>query len=234
MAKDNSYYSMLRNFPLLSQEEEVNLSKKIKSGDNNALNALVKSNLRLVVKVAKHYTHCSLDFDDLVSEGNIGLISAARAFDSSVGVRFSTFATPLIRNAIVNALRTTSSLIRTPDTKNGRKLRKTLSLKSLDTPIATSDKDTATLLDTIKSTNTDPLTNFVTSDTQKQVSSALKDLNPRSKEILRLHYGIGCKPLSLSGIGDKFSLSKERVRQLESGALLKLSKNPVLSSIGAL
>lgn len=231
MLKSNNYYSQLQNFPLLSGAQELELSCKIKLGDSHALDLLVKSNLRLVVKIAKRYKGLGLDFDDLVSEGNIGLLHAAKIFDDTHNSRFSTFASINIRNAIVSALRTSSSLIRTPQTKNGKLLSKMLSPKSLDAPILNHDENATTLLDTIKSPTNDPLSDFVATDTQKEIARALKKLPARKTEILRLHYGIGCKPQSLSVIGNRLFLSKERVRQLESRALFALSQNPVISSL---
>ena len=108
------YLKQISKVPLLSKEEEIELAKKIEVGDEIALNHLIEANLRLVVSIAKHY-HCkSMSFLDIVQEGNLGLIRAARKFDHKKGYRFSTVATYWIKQAIGRALEDNGRFVRLP------------------------------------------------------------------------------------------------------------------------
>ena len=108
------YLKQISKVALLSKEEEIELAKKIAEGDELALNKLIEANLRLVVSIAKHY-HCkSMTFLDIVQEGNLGLIRAARKFDYNKGYRFSTVATYWIKQAIGRALEDNGRMVRLP------------------------------------------------------------------------------------------------------------------------
>jgi RNA polymerase primary sigma factor len=108
------YLKQISKVALLSKEEEIELAKKIAEGDELALNKLIEANLRLVVSIAKHY-HCkSMTFLDIVQEGNLGLIRAARKFDYTKGYKFSTVATYWIKQAIGRALESNGRMVRLP------------------------------------------------------------------------------------------------------------------------
>lgn len=109
-----AYLKSIGNHPRLTAEQEKVLSKKILSGDRNAVNQLVECNLLLVVSIAKRYYGCGLPLLDLIQEGNIGLIKAAEKYDGSKGFRFSTYATYWVRQAISRALGEQSRTIRIP------------------------------------------------------------------------------------------------------------------------
>ena len=100
--------------PRLSPEEEKELSIKIQQGDKKALERLVTANLLLVVSIAKRYYGCGLPFGDLIQEGNIGLIKAAEKFEGERGFKFSTYATYWIKQSILNALSSSSRIIKMP------------------------------------------------------------------------------------------------------------------------
>ncbi|MCD7885105.1 MAG: sigma-70 family RNA polymerase sigma factor [Lachnospiraceae bacterium] len=128
------YLHEMGSFDLLSQDEEVDLAKKIAEGDNDAKEKLINANLRLVVSIAKKYTNHGLPFLDLIQEGNIGLIKAVDKFDYTKGYKFSTYATWWIRQAITRSIQDSSRNIRVPvhmNEKINRVLRakKTLSLQ---------------------------------------------------------------------------------------------------------
>jgi RNA polymerase primary sigma factor len=110
------YLKEIGQYPLISSDEEVSLAKRIEAGDDEARNILAKSNLRLVVSIAKKYTGRSADLSllDLIQEGNIGLYKAVEKFDFSKGFKFSTYATWWIRQAITRALADQSRTIRIP------------------------------------------------------------------------------------------------------------------------
>ena len=108
----SKYLKEIGEIPLLTPEEEYELAKRSSNGDNNALKKLEEANLRLVVSIAKKYKPHGMDFLDLIQEGNLGLLKAAKSFDFSKGFRFSTYATKWIRQSISLSLKTKSNTIR--------------------------------------------------------------------------------------------------------------------------
>lgn len=126
---DNSikiYMREMGQFSMLSTEKEVELANRIAEGDQSAKNELVEANLRLVVSLARHYQGCGLSYQDLIQEGNIGLIKAAEKFDVSKGFRFSTYASWWIKQALSRAIADQSRTIRIPVhmTENINKFKK--------------------------------------------------------------------------------------------------------------
>ena len=122
-----SYFEQIKKTSLLTAVEEKDLSKRIQTGDDTAQKRLVESNLRLVVKIAKSYLTSELSLLDLIQEGNLGLIKAATKFDYKKNVRFSTYASWWIKQAIVRALSNKRRTIRLPHRKEEilRKINKT-------------------------------------------------------------------------------------------------------------
>lgn len=113
----DKYLSEISRMPLLKEEEEVELSRRIKAGDQAALDQLVKSNLRFVVSVAKQYQNQGLSLNDLINEGNIGLIKAATKFDETKGFKFISYAVWWIRQSILQALIEHPRVVRLPMNK---------------------------------------------------------------------------------------------------------------------
>lgn len=108
------YLHDIDRIPLLSENEEVKLAERIKKGDQRALNKLVNANLKFVVFIAKEYKNRGLPMDELICEGNVGLLEAAKRFDSKKGVKFISYAVWWIRQAILRALANNSRLVRLP------------------------------------------------------------------------------------------------------------------------
>jgi RNA polymerase primary sigma factor len=129
------YLKEIQRYPLLTREEEVDLSKKIKKGNKKAVEKLVESNLRFVVSIAKMYRDYSVPLMDLINEGNIGLITAAKKFDEQRGVRFISFAVWWIKQAILKAIAEQTRIVRLPlnqkqKIKNVSKMREKLKKKA--------------------------------------------------------------------------------------------------------
>ncbi len=110
----DKYFSDICRFNLLDSTDEIKLTRRIKEGDQHALKTLVTSNLRFVVSVAKKYQHQGLPLSDLINEGNLGLIEAAKRFDETKGFKFITYAVWWIRQSIIKAISEHSRIVRLP------------------------------------------------------------------------------------------------------------------------
>ena len=256
-----NYLQDIQKTPLLTQEEEIELAERIAQGDQEALNKLVEANLRFVVSVAKEYQNRGLPLEDLINEGNIGLIKAAHKFDSTKGFRFISYAVWWIRQAIMEAIVNQSKMVRLPFNKvwevfkvekTYNKLRKDLgrdpSLEEVTEELGISISDLSSImknfgkdlsLDEMISDDYDStLLDFIPDEKAPQPDDSLMDeslkievekvlasLPRREGEILRLYYGIGEeRSLTLSEIGERLNLSRERVRQIKELALKKLRR----------
>ncbi len=256
-----NYLQDIQKTPLLTQEEEIELAERIRQGDQEALNKLVEANLRFVVSVAKEYQNRGLPLEDLINEGNIGLIKAAHKFDSTKGFRFISYAVWWIRQAIMEAIVNQSKMVRLPFNKvwevfkvekTYNKLRKDLGRdpsleevteelgisisdlsnimknfgKDLSLDEMISDDYDSTLLDFIPDEKAPKPDDKLEDESLKiEVEKVLNSLPKREGEILRLYYGIGEeRSLTLSEIGERLNLSRERVRQIKELALKKLRR----------
>jgi RNA polymerase primary sigma factor len=115
----DKYLQEIGKVDLISPEEEVNLARRIKSGDSDALSKLVKANLRFVVSVAKQYQNQGMSLPDLINEGNLGLMKAAQRFDETRGFKFISYAVWWIRQAILQSLAEQARIVRLPVNKIG-------------------------------------------------------------------------------------------------------------------
>jgi len=109
-----TYLKEIRIIPLLTAEQEIQLSRKIKKGDEQARKMMIRSNLRLVINIAKKYIHLGIPLLDLIEEGNLGLMKAVDKFDSRKGFRFSTYAAWWIRQGIIRAIAQQGKMVRLP------------------------------------------------------------------------------------------------------------------------
>ena len=255
----DQYLQEIGSIPLLKPEEEVSLAKRIKAGDEAALQHLVRSNLRFVVSVAKRYQGQGLTLSDLINEGNYGLIKAAQRFDETRGFKFISYAVWWIRQAILQALAEQSRVVRLPLNRIGiiSKIRKATArltqqhgrkptveelAEELDLPVQKvrdalmhtarhvsmdapfSDDDDNSLLDVLPDTDgRTPDEQLVDDSLKIDIERALSTLSDREAEIARLYFGIGREhPLTLEEIGQRFGLTRERVRQIKEKALRKL------------
>ena len=115
----DQYLREISQYPLITREEEVTLAQRIKQNDREALDKLVRSNLRFVVSVAKKYQNQGVSLSDLINEGNLGLIRAAHKFDETKGIKFISYAVWWIRQAILQALAEQSRIVRVPLNRAG-------------------------------------------------------------------------------------------------------------------
>jgi RNA polymerase primary sigma factor len=254
------YLQEIGKVDLLTPEEEVDLAKRIKQGDQVALEKLTKANLRFVVSVAKQYQNQGLSLSDLINEGNLGLIKAAQRFDETRGFKFISYAVWWIRQSILQALAEQSRIVRLPLNKVGslNKINKAFSELeqeferepspeelaemleipteevettlgvaarhvSMDAPFVEGEDNS--LLDVLENSATpgtdEPLE--YQESLRREIERSLSTLTDRQCDVIKLYFGIGVEhPMSLEDIGEKFGLTRERVRQIKDKAINKL------------
>lgn len=225
--KDNdvlsAYFNDLKRIPLLTREEEAELAKKAKAGDKVAREKVLKANLRFVIKVAKEYTGRGLELCDLISEGNIGLMTALDHYEAERGYRFISYAVFWIKQAVQKAILDKANAIRMPCSKPYQGFK----MQSLDAPIKSDNMDSQTHLSFLRDTkNKTPEEQALHNDLVNIVDAGLDTLKDREKQVLAMRFGLkGSKgDMSLLQVGQILQLSKERVRQIEQHALFKLGK----------
>jgi RNA polymerase primary sigma factor len=255
----DKYLQEIGKVELLTAEEEIELARRIKKQDQKALEKLTKANLRFVVSVAKQYQNQGLSLGDLINEGNLGLIKAAKRFDETRGFKFISYAVWWIRQSILQALAEQSRIVRLPLNRVGalNKIGKAFStleqeferepsaselaeeldmslyevadtLKisgrhlSMDAPFAQGEDNR--LLDVIQDERTPmPDSDLMKESLSREVERALSTLSEREAEVIRLYFGLGREhSLTLEEIGEKFNLTRERVRQIKEKAIRRL------------
>ena len=256
----DKYLQEIGKVELLTPDEEVELARRIKQGDQIALEKLTKANLRFVVSVAKKYQNLGLSLGDLINEGNLGLIKAAKRFDETRGFKFISYAVWWIRQSILQALAEQSRIVRLPLNRVGalNKIGKAFSkleqeferepspeeisevlenmsedeisdtLKisgrhvSVDAPFVQGEENR--LLDVLENdAEPNPDNELINESLSKEVERALSTLTQREAEVIRLYFGIGVEhSLTLEEIGEKFDLTRERVRQIKEKAIRRL------------
>jgi RNA polymerase primary sigma factor len=257
-----TYLREINETPLLSAEEEKQLAYRIEEGDSEARDRMVRANLRLVVNIARSYTGKGLGLQDLIEEGNLGLLRAVEGFDPSMNTRFSTYASYWIKQSIKRALVNTAKTIRIPAymvellakwRRAHSKLQEELGRPPSEQEIAKSLGLPKKKLNIIKKAirvynsapQTDqaesgwsldemlmdghaktPDTEMVEADDLQHVLELLDKMDKREATVLRMRFGLDDEePKTLKEIGERLGLTRERVRQIESEALSKLSES---------
>lgn len=252
------YLKEISKIKPLSREEEKQIARKIAKGDLKALQELVRRNLKFVVSVANKYKGCRLSLQDLIEEGNIGLIQAAKRFDPNRDVKFITYAVWWIRQAIMHSMAEQSGTVKLPIkqvgkvyqmSKKRRSLTQSLSREptereladdmgfkeedvhcimqayrthlSLNAPLK-ADESTA-YIDLLESSSQIPYDDeIMQASLHAKLELLLKNLQPREEKILRMRFGFNGDAKTLEEIGKEIGLSRERVRQIEKRAKVKL------------
>ncbi len=254
----DKYLQEISKYDLISVDEEVELARRIKKGDREAMEKLIRANLRFVVSVAKQYQNQGLSLPDLINEGNLGLIKAAEKFDETRGFKFISYAVWWIRQSIMQAINEQSRIVRLPLNQvssltkykkaiqefeqihhrkpteeelaelletTEEKIKKTASASgkavSVDAPFV-EDEDN-TLLDVLVNEDAPKADDYLMRESLRiEIERALATLTEREREIIKLSFGIGCEVQSLEEIGERYGLTRERVRQIREKALKKL------------
>ena len=212
----NKYLDEINRESLLNEDEERELSARVLRGDSRAMNRLVEANLRFVVSIARQYQGKGLSMEDLVSEGNIGLMKAASRYDATRGLRFVNYAVVHIRRQIERALRAESSELRVESRASGE-------TRSVDAPLGA--KSNMNLLSVLADSNA-PMadTRVYNSSVERAVERALSSLDDRESRVVNAYFGIGQENLTLAEIADDMGLRRERVRQIRDRALRRMKK----------
>jgi RNA polymerase primary sigma factor len=258
----DTYLSEIYRTPLLSAEEEKRLAKQIAQGDTEARDHMIRANLRLVVNIARAYTGKGLSLQDLIEEGNLGLLRAVEGFDASMNTRFSTYAVYWIKQSIKRALVNTAKAIRIPaymvqllskwrqaavklqdelgrpptTEEIARRLglpKKKLSIIEqaihvYDTAPQSEQPDTGRSLEELVMDGNakSPDLEMVEADSLEHLQALLDKMDQREALVLRMRFGLDDnEPKTLQEIGGRLGLTRERVRQIGTEALTKLSQS---------
>ena len=257
----DKYLQEIGKVDLLTPEQEIELAIRIKKGEQKAMELLTKANLRFVVSVAKQYQNQGLSLGDLINEGNLGLIKAAKRFDETRGFKFISYAVWWIRQSILQALAEQARIVRLPLNRVGalNKIGKAYSnleqeferepsaaelaneldmdvsevadaLKisgrhvSMDAPFTQGEENR--LLDVIQNDD-QPTPDFtlMTESLKAEIDRALACLSEREAEVIKLYFGLNKEhSLTLEEIGERFNLTRERVRQIKEKAIRRLRR----------
>jgi RNA polymerase primary sigma factor len=255
------YLQEIGHEDLISVDEEVELAQRIKKGDKRALERLTKANLRFVVSVAKQYQNQGLSLPDLINEGNLGLIKAAKKFDETRGFKFISYAVWWIRQSILQAIAEQSRIVRLPlnqvgsvnkinrlvnsfEQENERrpsvdeiadnidlpedKIADVLNVNthhvSVDAPFQEGEDNS--LLDVLPNTDIPSAdSELVHESLREEIARVLETLNQRERNVVEAFFGIGQAEMTLEEIGDKYGLTRERVRQIKEKAIRRLRHN---------
>jgi RNA polymerase primary sigma factor len=227
-----AYLREIAKLPRLSVDEERALALRIKSeGDQSAVTRLVEANLRFVVSYAKRYRGLGVSFLDLIHEGNLGLIEAARRFDPSRNVKFITYAVWWVRESMMHVLADQTRAFSFPP-KLFSSLHNATEDVSLNAPVAHNDGQSRELVDVLPQEGVPPVEDEMIHQADlDELAAALLDLDGKELEVVRLRFGLeDDEPHTLQEIGDRLHLTRERVRQIESRAKSKLRQSEKLRS----
>ena len=226
-----AYLREISKLPRLTVDEERALGARIRQErDDRALARLVEANLRFVVSYAKRYRGHGVSLLDLIHEGNLGLIEAARRFDPSRNVKFISYAVWWVRESMMHVLAEQTRAFSFPP-KLFAILNAAGEDRSLNEPVGTAPNDALELGDLLPQDCVAVDDEMIHQSDLEDLLSAVDDLDGKEREVVRLRYGLeDDEPRTLQEIGDRLHLSRERVRQIESRAKDKLRRSAKLRS----
>lgn len=211
------YFKEINKYKCLSKEEEAELSKKIRNGDEKSFNKLINSNLRFVVNIAKGYRDSGIPFQDIISEGNLGLIKAAQKFDYTKDVRFISYAVWWVKSYIQAYI-------------DSRVKKNEVSVDDYMIVDIEDNSDDEHCKNSINKEFEDELSKI--QDKQDSLMELMECLQEREVKILMMYFGLSYnnKEMTLDEISSEMNMSKERVRQIKDKALIKLRTEALLSN----
>lgn len=220
----NKYLDEIGRESLLTTEEECRLSERIQKGDRRALNRLIEANLRFVVSVARQYKGQGIAMEDLVSEGNMGLMKAATKFDASKGVRFVNYAVVHIRRQMERAIEQQAGLYKVPkDVKDELTAHQQSMPLSVDAPLG--HRTNMSLLSVLVNGDAPMADERIHSEAvEEAVEFALGSLDKREALVVDAFFGINREHETMAEIAEDMDLKRERVRQIRDKAVRKLRK----------
>ncbi|WP_286032845.1 sigma-70 family RNA polymerase sigma factor [Brachyspira pilosicoli] len=253
------YFADAKREKLLTREEEIELTQRLKKGDSQARAKLIRSNLRFVISIAKQYKNSGLLLEDLIGEGNLGLIIATDRFDPDKGYHFISYAVYWIRQSILRAINEKSRLIRLPLNKAmdlvdleravhqcyyktghmpdvedlaailKKEPREIRNIMSMNNEYVSLEKDfnmdgvKDRLADVVEDKNSKTVEDILSDkELTEELKIAMEELSDIEKEIINARYGLDQERKTLKEVGDKYSFTKERIRQIEKKALKKM------------
>ena len=212
-----TYLRDIGRISLLTREQEYALAQRIREGDEEAAHDLVRANLRFVVTVAKQYLGQGLSLEDLINEGNIGLMKAATRFDERRGYKFISYAVWWVRQATLQAISDQSRVVRLPQNRSVvmHKVHRTSAQLQQELSRQPRPEEIAAKADS----------RLMARSRTEDLRTALDKLPSREAEIVSLYFGLGSEAaMTLEQIGQRFGLTRERIRQLKERALGRLRR----------
>lgn len=250
----NQYLKEIENIAILSEEDEKTLGVEAKKGSLEARDTLVNSFLKYVVSVARNYQDRGVALEDLVSEGNIGLLYAVEGFDPNEG-RLSTYASYWIKKAIIDAIREKTGITHTEmptdrfenyriqikeklNSARRTKAEKEIEpfvwmdeLLSLDTPV-TDDEESASMVDFLADENQNPEDIFIKDSLEENVRKVIKDLSEWEQVYITCYFGLdGHKQMTIKEISDAYKMPEGKVNRTIMNALRTLRTNEKVKAL---
>jgi len=249
------YFKDIRKSSALTSKEEASLAKRIKNGDKKAIEELVNANLKFVISIAKEYQGQGLPLSDLISEGNYGLVKAATRFDHKRGFRFISYAVWWVRQSILQSLNDNARMVRLPANVINKisKLNKEISkfeFLNEREPLSNEMSNDEIEFSLLKNSRCASLNEFINEDGDElidlisaetpdedrliideriktEINKTLSVLDERERTIIQCYFGIDidCEAMTLEAIGERYGLTKERIRQIKEKAIRKLRHN---------